>query len=244
MASDKELLKPEEVGELAQQVVRKLVPGLTPGALSLVPDQDVTEVERQRTDAERRRRDEEALARDGARRSQAAREASLATLPPKIRRLLAADKPEATPAVQAIRAWEASSPKPRLFMIRGGVGVGKSVAAAVAIQTCIEAGRVSVSWHRPNDFVSAVLHWYDEKAPRIGCDLVVVDDIGRETKSDFGEALSAFLDDFDAPIVLTTNLTKEQIRERYDLRVLERMRADGHAVDIKGESRRPQGGNF
>jgi DNA replication protein DnaC len=74
---------------------------------------------------------------------------------------------------------------------------------------------------------------------------VAIDDVGRETKAEFSEALCAFIDDCAARVIMTTNLTKAQFRERYsDPRLLDRMREVGQAVDLKGVSRRRQSEDF
>jgi chromosomal replication initiation ATPase DnaA len=221
----------EELGVLAKSLAERLG----------VPDGTATAAAP--SDAERRRRDEAALAKDAADREAARREYALAVLPPKLRATLATGCIELTAATRAVDLWMADR-SARVLMIRGGVGVGKSVAAAWAVTLSVDAGRRSVSWHRPNDFVSAVLHAYDGHAPRLGGDLVVIDDVGRETKADFCEALCAFIDDHAASVLLTTNLTKEQFRDRYDVRLIDRLREVGRAVDVKGASRRGKSEEF
>lgn len=222
----------DELGTLAKELVGKLG----------VPDGQPLPA---MSDADRRRRDELALAQDAAERERAKREYAMAVIPSKLRATLAGGGLELTPATRAVDAWLSEHEgRARVLLLRGGVGVGKTVAAARAVQVTVDAGRRSVSWHRPNDFVSAVLHAYDAEAPRLGGDLVVVDDVGRETKADFCEALCAFIDDHAASVLLTTNLKKDQFRERYDVRLIDRLREVGRAVDLKGESRRRTSEDF
>lgn len=161
-------------------------------------------------------------------------------LPPKLARVAAS--PQETLAVQAALAWQAT--EARGLMIRGGIGVGKSAAAAAIVARFIRNGRRSVSWMKPNDLVSAVLHSYDDKAPKLGTDLIVVDDLGRETKADFVEALCAFLDDHDTRFILTTNLQKDEFRTHYDPRLVDRLNECAKAVSIKGDSMRRKDGGF
>lgn len=221
-----------ELGDLAKGLVQQL----TGGCVVVAPGPSGS-------DSMRRLRDEAALLKDAADREAARREYALSVLPPKLRATLAGGCVELTQATRAVDTWTAER-KSRVLMIRGGVGVGKSVAAARAVTLSVDAGRRSCSWHRPNDFVSAVLHAYDGHAPKLGGDLVVIDDVGRETKADFCEALCAFIDDYAASILLTTNLTKDQFRERYDVRLIDRLREVGHAVDVKGASRRSTSEEF
>ena len=169
----------------------------------------------------------------------AARElASLAkrTTPALARAVLTGTR-EDTDAVRLVLRWVDSGR--RGLLLRGGVGAGKSFAAALAVHKLGEA-----SWHRPNDFVSAVLHAYDDAAPKLSKRLVVIDDVGRETKTDFEEALCAFLDDSDARFILTANLTRDDFSKRYDLRLIDRLNDCAVAATAKGESRRKQTGGF
>jgi DNA replication protein DnaC len=181
--------------------------------------------------------DEERL-RDEA-RAQAERDriALKKHLPPKVFAKVTSSDLDHTPASKACAAWWDSA-KERVFLLRGGIGIGKSVAAGVVAKLAVFAG-LDVSWHSARELVSAVLHQYDERSPKLGNALVIVDDVGREPKpEDFGEALCTLLDDYEAKVLLTTNMTKDDFRARYDARLVDRLREVGGAVDIKGETRR------
>lgn len=162
--------------------------------------------------------------------------------PPGIASVLSSGEMEQLPAVVAALDW-ASKPV-RGLMLRGGVGSGKSVAAAVAMRELISMKSGSASWHTPNAFVSAVMHSYDENAPKLGLDVVVVDDVGRETKADFCEALCEFIDTHSTRFVLTTNLTRDDFKQRYDARLIDRLNHYAKAIAVKGPSRRRQDGGF
>jgi hypothetical protein len=147
---------------------------------------------------------------------------------------------EQAPVVAYVASWHLT--KVRGLVIRGGVGCGKSVAAGFAAALSIRGGYRSVSWMRPNQFVSAVLHDYDEKSPKLGSDLVIIDDVGRETKADFCEALCAFMDDKATRFVLTTNMQKEAFRAHYsDERLIDRLNHCAKAFTVKGDSKRMKG---
>jgi DNA replication protein DnaC len=164
-----------------------------------------------------------------------------AALPPTLAWVAAGGEAESE-AVLAVRSWLQSDR--RGLLIRGGVGAGKTVSAAIAArEMALSSGR-SVSWHRPNDFTSGVLHAYDANAPKLGEALVVIDDIGRETKADFCEALCAFVDDKSSRFVITTNLTKDDFRARYDDRLVDRLNACARAVSVKSPSMRKKDGGF
>lgn|GEM_PF-4626307 len=164
-----------------------------------------------------------------------------------------------TDALRAVQTW---LPKcaDRGLVLRGPCGNGKTLAAAFAVRAWTEpqikrhwemgyellCEGHDVSWFHPDELVSAILHAYDRDAPEL-CRRVVVDDLGRETKPNFGEALCRLLDAADdggnAHIVLiTTNLTREQIRARYEPRLVERLNQRCVAVDVRGKSLRRDGG--
>lgn len=148
----------------------------------------------------------------------------------------------------------------RNLVLRGGVGTGKTTAACIAVSKYL-APRVTkaageygpymitsrhsreVSWLRPDELVSAVLHSYDSSSPKLAS-MLIVDDMGRETKADFPEALCTILDSGRHRLLITTNLTKQQMRERYDLRLIDRLNEHCVAVDVPGKSMRRQDGGF
>jgi predicted ATPase len=138
--------------------------------------------------------------------------------------------------VNIARKWARG--EQRGLVLRGGVGTGKTVAAACAMAEHTQVRGYSVSWHRPNDFVSGMLHKYDDKAPVIGSDLVVIDDLGRETKGDFEEALVVLIDDHLTRFVLTTNLTMEELRARYGERLIDRLDHECTYLAMAGKSQR------
>jgi DNA replication protein DnaC len=161
-----------------------------------------------------------------------------------------------TDAMRAVSAWLPRATS-RGLCVRGPVGCGKTTAALYAVRTWTEpragviAGSVHsghpVSWLNPDELVTALLHAYDRDAPRLHRH-VVLDDLGRETKSDFAEALCRLLDPVDRStrlphvVLVTSNLTRDQMRQRYEPRVLDRLGHRCVAVDVTGPSLRRNGG--
>lgn len=147
-----------------------------------------------------------------------------------------------TPAIDGVNAWlpkSAGETPSHGLILRGAVGTGKSIALAYAV------GRLGLPfcWLRPDELVSAVLHAYADGAPKLQ-PVVVVDDIGRETKADFTEALCVVLDDRSRLLLGSTNLHKLAMREHYDQRLLDRLCARCIAFDVPGASLRPRAGDF
>lgn len=202
----------------------------------------LTPEEREAVNERRRAEDEQRINRDlKAHRARVMRQAATC-VPPKLRALVA--RPfKRTRAVELAMEWEASN-KHRGLILRGGTGVGKSFASAAALMRSLRRWKLSVSWHRPNDFVSAVLHRYDPNAPRLGEHLVVIDDVGRETKEDFQEAFTTFLDDSEARFIVSTNLTAAEFEDRYKGRLFNRLEECAVGFSVKGDSMRTGGGGL
>lgn len=169
---------------------------------------------------------------------------------------------QGTPAVMAVRDWFEQGHK-RHLVLRGGVGCGKTTAACVAVKLWCEPTelvsrdggiysrgswnehdvRHDVSWLRPDQVVSAVLHDYDDKSPKLR-GLVVIDDVGLESRADFVTALCELLDRSGHTLIITTNLKRQTMRERYDLRLLDRLNDCARAIDLPEKSMRKQDGGF
>lgn len=145
-------------------------------------------------------------------------------------------------AVTVVRRWLDTGR--RGLLLRGGVGTGKSYAAAYAARCWILAGH-HVTWLRPDQLVTAVMHRYSDEAKAVHRH-VVIDDVGMERKADFSDALCDLLDRPRVTIVATTNLSRDQFSSRYeDVRLRDRMNAAFVAVDVRGKSmRRGDGGVF
>jgi hypothetical protein len=153
------------------------------------------------------------------------------------------------PATNIMRDWLAG-PRETNIMLRGGVGTTKTAAAVLAVRDALkgkgaddQAG--AVAWLKPDQLVSAVLHTYDPHSPKLA-PLVVVDDVGVETKPGFAAALAELLDLDGIRVVMTCNLSRADFTERYgkDIRLIDRLRATTEVHDIPGASKRPRVGDF
>lgn len=150
--------------------------------------------------------------------------------------------PDKTEAVQVVDRWLASGTTRHLVLF-GGVGCGKSTAAAYAVKHWVRA-REPVAWLMHDQLVSAVMHSYDERSPKL-YPRIVIDDMGREKKPEFADALCDLLDMQGHTILITSNLTNVQFKERYrDPRLLTRLDDLCFAVRLQSGSLRAQNGGF
>lgn len=176
------------------------------------------------------------LAADGRRY----REASLEAMGVPRRLWEQLDMLDETDATRIVAEWD-RGPKSTL-VLEGGVGTGKTVAAADWI-----ARRGAGLFRKARDV--ATLSSFDCAAWRELAEVprLVIDDVGTEPLDDKGWALSSLLGlldrryDADLATVITTNLSFETMRARYGIdggRFLDRLRESGRWFKLSGESLR------
>lgn len=148
---------------------------------------------------------------------------------------------EKTQAIEHVDRWLAS--KLRYLVLSGGVGVGKTVAAAYA--ATFNRGAVVPAPHLAQR-LDPWKHEVDRGVVRLSLrvPLLVIDDLGTEA-ADNARFAQAFTDAIDARqdhgrTLITTNLTGAQFKSRYDARIVDRIRHQGRFVELKGESLRGQ----
>lgn len=168
-------------------------------------------------------------------------------LPPKLARELCDDTLQRTDVTDGVDAWLESGV--RGLVLRGGFSSGKSLHAGYAASRAKPHGPLApeVSWHRPRGFISGVLHDYDPKAPRVGTAFVVVDDVGRHQRGtdDLDEALCTLIDTSDARFVITTNMTRDEMRELFKGGALiARLRDCAWPITVPDRVWRKTGGDF
>jgi DNA replication protein DnaC len=164
-----------------------------------------------------------------------------AGIPRRLWRLLDGTEPLLdTEAMAAVRAFLGSGKT--FLVLAGGVGPGKTVAAAWAVE------------QRRGRMVKAIdltrLGTYDEERwdELRSCPLLAIDDLGTEPRDEKGWAAANFealLDhryDWQAPTVLTTNLPFDAFKARYLTadggRLRDRFMECGEFVEISEGSRR------
>jgi len=224
--------KPEllDVASLARTQARRVEWEKTPEAIATKPRRD--EIRRRIEQLERRQLDDSTAAVYAA---QAVPRLLSAGIAKKSLDVLTA--PKSTPSLDRARTWWASDSW-ALTML-GGVGTGKTTAAAWLAQQCVTAGagRDWLVWIRCSEASRRALFGDDaEKQARHArkCSLLVLDDIGTEFNGDgWRNWLSDVLDErymHGRKTVLTSNLAKEDFAVRLGERLVDRLREGGQGV--------------
>lgn len=156
---------------------------------------------------------------------------------------------EVTPAIERVKSWAERPDARRILVLCGGLGIGKTFAAGVAIASA--GGAMAVKSMelgiRIRPFAA------DLAAGVVPLDLkhslIVLDDLGTEAdhrERRWAEAFALFVEhrQMFGRTLITTNLRRTQIRRRYDSRIIDRLNACAHAVELAGESRRASGGGL
>jgi DNA replication protein DnaC len=154
------------------------------------------------------------------------------------RAIITGDGLAETAALLTVREWLAGV-KP-VLILGGGVGIGKSVAAAWALASregtfqALRAVRLGSAWERwSSDREDGV------EALRLWVDTMLIDDLGQEPIED-RRTIPAIEEVFDSRqtsrqrTICTTNLSREQMRERYSDRVISRLAQNAMVVFVKG----------
>jgi len=167
-------------------------------------------------------------------------------LPLKIARELSEGKLQRTEVTEAVDEWFES--RVRGLVLFGGFGSGKSLHAGYIATLTKPSGPLApeVSWHRPRGFISGMLHDYDERAPRVGTDLVVVDDVGRHARGedDLVEALCTLIDERETRFVLTTNHVREELQSLLGGALISRLRDCAWPIAVPDGTWRQAIGDF
>jgi len=143
------------------------------------------------------------------------------------------DKYEHLPAYDEIIDWMVDT-KGRGLMLMGECGLGKSTILNFVIPAIFRTKTNKILRSVPAKELGAVDR---NKAP-----FIIIDDLGTESiKNDYGTKIDAVADaisyaeDSSKTLLITTNLTPQALKERYDERTLDRLRKC-KVVIIKGKS--------
>jgi len=143
------------------------------------------------------------------------------------------EKYEHLPAYDEIIDWMVDT-KGRGLMLMGECGLGKSTILNFVIPAIFRTRTNKILRSVPAKELGAVDR---NKAP-----FIIIDDLGTESiKNDYGTKVDAVADaisyaeDSSKTLLITTNLTPQALKERYDERTLDRLRKC-KVVIIKGKS--------
>ena len=143
------------------------------------------------------------------------------------------EKYEHLPAYDEIIDWMVDT-KGRGLMLMGECGLGKSTILNFVIPAIFRTRVNKILRSVPAKELGAVDR---NKAP-----FIIIDDLGTESiKNDYGTKIDAVADaisyaeDSSKTLLITTNLTPQALKERYDERTLDRLRKC-KVVIIKGKS--------
>lgn len=143
------------------------------------------------------------------------------------------EKYEHLPAYDEIIDWMVDT-KGRGLMLMGECGLGKSTILNFVIPAIFRTRTNKILRSIPAKELGAVDR---NKAP-----FIIIDDLGTESiKNDYGTKIDAVADavsyaeDSSKTLLITTNLTPQALKERYDERTLDRLRKC-KVVIIKGKS--------
>lgn len=144
-------------------------------------------------------------------------------------------------SIQVARRWWESSK--RSLVLIGGVGAGKTVAAAWLVRESIRSGGTG-AMTRPTRL--AAISGFEEGArelERLGrVDLLAIDDLGTENLTEHAFArLNEILDaryEGQTRTVLTSNAKWETLRQRLGERIVDRLAESGQVTGLAGKSKR------
>lgn len=177
-------------------------------------------------------------------------------------RILAQEKLDRTPAMDAAASWWAS--EKRLLVLAGGNGCGKTIAACSVVRRHCVDHSLKYYLHNPGDLPP---YWVwrgfkfrdataliasglsESKSDRIDVSvaalttLLILDEAGNESgdgERGLGNLICDRLGDDRLRTIVTTNLSQENFEKRYGSRLASRLSSDGifsvvHSKDLRRE---------
>ena len=143
------------------------------------------------------------------------------------------------PAIAIMRDWSAAHPREGIAVLSGLPGCGKTVAA-----TWWGLNTEWASCVRAATFATASRYDQETRKGWMTASALVLDDLG----SEYADAKGSFLVDLDELIdihygnrdrmVITTNCTADEFKNRYGSRIVDRLRECGSWLSVGGASMR------
>ncbi|MBM6875965.1 ATP-binding protein [Fusobacterium mortiferum] len=132
------------------------------------------------------------------------------------------------------------------ILLYGGVGTGKTYATACICNELMDNGRTTLVMNLGLYYVKLRREWAEAENDVLNyvktCDLLVIDDLGTENVSDFTREKMFNLIDTryraNKPMIITTNLTPEEIEKTLGSRIADRIAGSCLEYEVKGKSKR------
>lgn len=151
-------------------------------------------------------------------------------LPPKLSALLD-NGPVLTPAIIAAGTW-IDSRATDVLVLQGDTGSGKSLAAGWAFEFAAQRSSRRPLWCSAPD-IAALAEWSAEWATFDASPLVVIDDLGTESKPErMTVILERLFNSAAGRAVITTNIDIDSLFARYGRRVESRMRGSATWIPL------------
>jgi DNA replication protein DnaC len=154
---------------------------------------------------------------------------------------------------QGLKIADGNHEHRRGLWLIGPPGLGKTHLMTGLFRKMLTERRRMVRWWGVSEFCREVQRSYgDERLPdrlalitmASNSEVVFLDDLGKERNSeDTASILFDLVDDLYVSrrsVIVSTNLTGAELRERYDDATLDRLRAMTELITIEGKSRRAQ----
>ncbi len=126
---------------------------------------------------------------------------------------------------------------PQSLLLLGSVGTGKTQAVVAATYWLLKKRKIGTARFYSAMELRAAFEKGDLQKDLSSVDLLIIDDLGREYRSDFNayivETVITTRYDLEKPVAITTNITFEEIAKRYTPRVLDRLREWAYRKVIK-----------
>jgi DNA replication protein DnaC len=163
------------------------------------------------------------------------------------------------PAIKAVQAFREGQPvqvkagDKNSLVLYGPVGTGKTAMLTEVARCWLEAGKV-VLFVQYNRFIASIQatyggdgSWQELVEAAVGCDLLVLDDVGdpdgaeRAESADRREKVFLVVNErynLDRPVVLATNLDRDEFRRTFGERIADRLGEMAAWVKVGGENLR------
>lgn len=157
--------------------------------------------------------------------------------------LIAGSSFKRTRALEAVTDWAGQADGPRFLILSGGVGAGKTFAAATAIASF--GGGVAV---RSQNLARRIYPTYADTVAgferlNLRNSILVLDDLGMEAhrlSTTWVEAFAEFIEQriMFGRTIITTNLRWPELAKRYGARATDRLKSHATVAELSGKSMR------